>query len=471
MNISKQKTILLVEDEPILALTDSKNLIEYGYKVIHAKTGQKAIDAADNIHDPIDLILMDINLGEKLDGTEIAKIILSKHEIPILFHSSYTDREVVEKTANISSYGYVVKNGITVLDASIKMAFRQHDMYLAAKKQEKIIGSTKSELEMYEKRYRRLFESAKDGILILNAESGMIVDVNPYLINRLGYSKEEFLHKKIWDISAFKKIDYAKQLFNELKEIEYVRYEDLPLETSTGEEIHVEFISNVYLVDNEKVAQCNIRDITERKKQDKILADELIKKQALLKEIQHRSKNSFAMITSLVRLNTTVTQSKETQNILEELTSRIRSISDLYTLLYETDNFFEVNLKTYCHKVIDSMSKFSDNISIQKKIDPIIVPTKNAATIGMIIVELLSNSIKYAFPNGAKGQICIELRQDESHYVLRVIDDGIGLPQDFNTEEITSLGLHLVNLMVSQLDGEIKFVNENGTKVIIGIPK
>jgi PAS domain S-box-containing protein len=114
-------------------------------------------------------------------------------------------------------------------------------------------------------RYRRLFESAKDGILILDAETGMIVDVNPFLIDLLGYSKDNFIHKAIWEIGFLKDIFANKEKFLELQQAEYVRYEDLPLETVDGRKIHVEFVSNVYMAENQKVIQCNIRDITVRK--------------------------------------------------------------------------------------------------------------------------------------------------------------------------------------------------------------
>ncbi len=123
-------------------------------------------------------------------------------------------------------------------------------------------GQTK--LAISETRYRRLFETAKDGILILDAETGMILDVNPFLIDLLGYSKEQFIEKAIWEIGFFKDIVANQENFMELQLREYIRYEDLPLETSDGRLIHVEFVSNVYLVDKKKVIQCNIRDITGR---------------------------------------------------------------------------------------------------------------------------------------------------------------------------------------------------------------
>ena len=131
-----------------------------------------------------------------------------------------------------------------------------------------------------ELRYRRLFEAAQDGILLLDAETGAITDVNPFLIDMLGYSREEFVEKKLWEVGAFKDIEASQEAFAALQRNEYIRYEDLPLRAKSGRLVDVEFVSNVYLVGGEKVIQCNIRDITERKQAQ----DALLKSQALLRE-------------------------------------------------------------------------------------------------------------------------------------------------------------------------------------------
>src|SRR4030042_1401492 len=120
-------------------------------------------------------------------------------------------------------------------------------------------------LKNSETRYRRLFEAARDGILILDAETGQIVDVNPFMLEILGYSREELLGKKLWEIGTFRDIEESKATSAELKSQGYVRYDDLPLVTKDGRKIAVEFVSNVYLVNHYKVIQCNIRDTTERK--------------------------------------------------------------------------------------------------------------------------------------------------------------------------------------------------------------
>ncbi len=121
-------------------------------------------------------------------------------------------------------------------------------------------------LKVSETRYRRLFETAQDGILILESETGRISDVNPFLVEMLGYSHEEFLGKKLWEIGPFKNIEAAQAAFGELQNKGYVRHDDLPLETKDGRPIAVEFVSNAYLVNHHKVIQCNIRNITERKR-------------------------------------------------------------------------------------------------------------------------------------------------------------------------------------------------------------
>ncbi len=125
---------------------------------------------------------------------------------------------------------------------------------------------TQDALRDSEKRYRRLFESAKDGILILDAATGKIEDVNPFLLQLLGYSYDDLHGKHIWELGVFKDIAASKEAFKTLQDNEYIRYDDLPLETVNGQRIPVEFVSNVYLVDHHKVIQCNIRDVTEQKR-------------------------------------------------------------------------------------------------------------------------------------------------------------------------------------------------------------
>ena len=125
--------------------------------------------------------------------------------------------------------------------------------------------SDEEKLLASEVRYRRLFESAKDGILILDADSGNIVDVNPFLMELLDFPRDHFMGKQLWEIGYFRDIAANQAAFRTLKKEKYIRYDDLPLETKSGRFIRVEFVSNLYDVSGKQIIQCNIRDITERK--------------------------------------------------------------------------------------------------------------------------------------------------------------------------------------------------------------
>jgi len=121
--------------------------------------------------------------------------------------------------------------------------------------------------------YRRLFETAKDGIFLLDAETGHITEANPYLIDLLGYSHRELVGKKLWEIGPFKDIEASRSAFRELQQREYIHYEDLPLRAKDGQRVEVEFVSNVYTVGEKKVIQCNIREISQRKRAEEALRE------------------------------------------------------------------------------------------------------------------------------------------------------------------------------------------------------
>ncbi len=174
--------------------------------------------------------------------------------------------------------------------------------------EQEILGCYQADeaLKESETRYRRLFETAQDGILILDAGTGQIADVNPFLLKMLGYSHDEFLNKKLWEISPFRDIEESQSIFKKLQEKGYVRYEHLPLETKDGRPIDVEFVSNTYLVNHNQVIQCNIRDITARKQAEELrrkLESQMRQSQqmktiaTLAGGIAHQFNNSLCVIT------------------------------------------------------------------------------------------------------------------------------------------------------------------------------
>jgi PAS domain S-box-containing protein len=147
-------------------------------------------------------------------------------------------------------------------------------------------------LRASETRYRRLFEAARDGILILDAVTHTITDVNPFMVELLGYARDEFLGKELWEIGVLKDADASQEAFRALQATGYIRYEDLPLQTKGGARWDVEFVSNVYLENGHQVIQCNIRDITARKQADAEI-------HRLNADLEHRVRNRTVQLDAL----------------------------------------------------------------------------------------------------------------------------------------------------------------------------
>jgi PAS domain S-box-containing protein len=214
--------VLLVEDEAIIALSEKMILERNGFSVIIAHSGEKAIEAVGRRGD-IGLVLMDINLGGGMDGTEAAGLILKAHELPLIFLSSHTEREVVEKTEGITSFGYIVKNsGETVLIASIKMALKLYDAQRNIQEQGRAIEKAYADLQVAnedlqqtveelnftnieleksrsmlaqsEGKYRFLVENNHDLIYTLSAE-GVFLFVSPAWTKMLGHPVSEVVGK------------------------------------------------------------------------------------------------------------------------------------------------------------------------------------------------------------------------------------------------------------------------------------
>ena len=201
---------------------------------------------------------------------------INKKGLDVLLYPNPQDhREALNRLSKITT-----QKGISNIDTKIKakdgsekvvsvstslINYKGSEMFLSVWREITEHKHSQDALQDSEVRFRRLFEAAQDGILILDADTGQIGEVNKFLIDMLGYSREDFLGKKLWEVGAFVDTDKCKTAFQELQDKGYIRYENLPLQANDGKFIEVEFVSNLYKVDHTKVIQCNIRDITKRR--------------------------------------------------------------------------------------------------------------------------------------------------------------------------------------------------------------
>jgi PAS domain S-box-containing protein len=288
-----------------------------------------------------------------------------------------------------------------------------------------------------EVRYRRLFESAKEGILILDAETGMIVDVNPFLVELLGFSHEQFVGKAIWEIGPFKDITSNKDKFIELQRQEYVRYEDLPLETADGRRIEVEFVSNVYTVDHQKVIQCNIRDITERKRVEKLKSN-IEMKSKFTSMVSHELRSPLGAIKegiNLVLEGLAGNINDEQRDLLDtakkntdRLGRLINNVLDFQKMdsgkmwfdIREND-INEVSLEV--NKAM-SLAVKEKGLDLAVDVDDSIPKIRlDRDKIIQVLINLVSNAIKYT----EKGSITISTKQEDNAVHVIVQDTGLGI--------------------------------------------
>jgi PAS domain S-box-containing protein len=262
-------------------------------------------------------------------------------------------------------------------------------------------ASIAEELQASELSYRRLFEAAQDGILILDVGTGRITDVNPFLIKLLGFPRGEMVGKTVGELSPFKDIESNQAMLERLQQHGYVRYENLPLETIDGRRIAVEFVSNVYQAGSKKVIQCNIRDITERKKA------ELQVNQELERRVIERTASLRDAINQMEQFSYTVSH---------DLRAPLRAMQGYSNALIE-DFASEMGdeARSYLHRIADNATR------LEKMISDILTFTRVSRDSPLLtrvsLLKLVQDVIEH-YPGLKSPQAEIEVEVDANHEVL-----------------------------------------------------
>ncbi len=361
-------------------------------------------------------------------------------------------------------------------------------------------------LKVSEVRYRRLFQTAQDGILILDAATGTITDANPFMSGLLGYELADLLGKELWEIGLFRDKEENQATYRKLQEVGYVRYEHLPLKTNRGNKVEVEFVSNVYEADHRQVVQCNIRDITERAQlmremQSKTvaLADLNRRKDEFLAMLSHELRNPLAPILNalhLLRLQGDENPfQQQGRSMIErqvgQLTHLIDDLLEVSRIATGRVRLRQENLdmRGIAERAVDTtrplIERKKHELSVSLPPSPVWLhadPTR----LEQVAVNLLNNAAKYTDEG---GRIAVSVRQEGDQMVLRVGDTGVGIaPEmlsrifDLFTQAEGSLersqgglgiGLALVQRIVELQGGTVEARSEglgHGSEFIVRLP-
>jgi PAS domain S-box-containing protein len=739
--MSKGRSLLLVEDEALVAADEAKQLKDEGYRVIVVGNGEKAIETIRARADEIQLILMDVNLGKGMDGTEAAREILKDHDVPILFLSAHTEKHVVEKTADISSYGYVVKDsGMTVLQASVNMAFKLHEAHLKRQEAEEKLRASElfnfalfqynpiqtvivdrdgrvvktnlakrqsrdripqigdmmyrdyagkhaidmrgelmvclasgkpvqfpelpygekvlhisiapfsegaiitsqditervratEKVRLSEQRLALAQKAAGAGVwnwdavtkrLVMSPElyaifgrapddpedpgeiwlksihpddtkaarrrlEAAIANKNPVedefrIVRRNGqvrwlrvmgsaiyeasgkpvrmdgiclditdYKFREDVRAAVYEISevalraetleeifkALHKIvsrlipaeNFYIALFDPEKKIlsfpyyvdeydeqpppqpigrgftEYVLFHGEPLHATPQKTEELEKSGEVVLIGAPSadwlgvplkihdqtigvmVVQTYVAGATytaedqdiltfvsgqaalaiERKRTETALQRLVKQKEILMRELQHRTKNSLALISSLLGLEKENLTDARSREVFSKTRSRIGSIATVYERLSDSVNYDSVDLHVYVQEIAEailrSFAPETGNVRLKTKLEETKLDPKRAVPVGLILTELVMNSLKYGFPGKAMGEIRLELKKTDGRIVLDVADNGTGISKDLDFNNANGTGLTIVRMLAEQLDAELNFSVDHGTRI------
>lgn len=235
------------------------------------------------------------------------------------------------------------------------------------------------------------------------------------------------------------------------------------------------FINPVYIGENQEEVSCLVYDNTERKEIDRKIRDSLKEKEVLLQEVHHRVKNNLQVISSILNLQSSYVTDAGTLEILQESQNRIKSMSFIHETLYRTTDFSSINfseyIRTLSYNLIQSYRLNNCQVEFIPEIDVVEMNIDQAIPCGLIVNELVSNALKYAYKGRNKGKLFISLFENKGRVTLKITDDGVGLPENFKFEKNDSLGIQLVYSLTEQLDGTIQVESHDGTTFLINFEK
>lgn len=334
----------------------------------------------------------------------------------------------------------------------------------------------KKALHESEELYRGLVKTNPDSIVKTDVK-GNIIYVSPQTVHMHGYtSDDELIGKSGFELFAPQERERAYKNMKETLEVGFTSNLEYNLLKKDGSlfigELNTTLIRDM---DQTPVAVMSTsRDITHHKDAEKKIKESLKEKEILLKEIHHRVKNNLQIISSLLSLQSMSVKDDETKALLKESQNRVKSMAMIHERLYQSQDLAHIDFGTYLISLVENLfSSYVVKGSIKShiEVENVIIDVNTAIPLGLIVNEIVSNSIKHAFPGDLDGMITIKMEDDRENYILTVGDNGVGFPENLDYQNTSSLGMQLINSLSNQINGNLELIINNGTIIKLIFPK
>ena len=430
--------ILIVEEDVAIAENASNYLKCQGFAVLVAPSCEAAIEAVES-DSAVSLVLMDSDLGSRVEGARAAGVIRGKHAIPVIILPFPMDRKAWGESDDAAPR------------ERTEDSLRESNALMGA-----------------------ITAAAQDAIILMG-NKGEITFWNLAAERIFGYRAEEALGRDLHSLIAperyFSRYHDAVERFHSTGKGEALgTVSEVEALVKGGGEIIVEMSLAAVRIHNGWHAIGVLRDVTERKKTDESLKKMLAEKEILLKEVHHRIKNNMTTVSSLLSLQASNSKEPAVARALEDANIRLGSMVVLYDKLYKSTNFGELSIKEYLDQLVDEiMANFPNrgSVVIEKRIEDLAVDAKKLQTLGIIVNELLTNIMKHAFAGRERGSISISADSIDERITLVIEDDGKGIPESVDFENSAGFGLTLVGLLTKQLEGTIQIKRVRGTRIVL----
>ncbi len=457
--------VLLVEDSEEDARLVLSLLRQGGYEPVSQRVQTAgAMKAALAAH-KWDLVLADYNLPQFDAPAALRLLHESNLDLPFIVVSGGIGEDTAVAAMRAGAHDYLMKHNLARLAPAVERELREAANRSASREASRALRES-------ELRYRMLWESATDAIVIFG-QANKIHFANPAVERIFGHRPSDLVGHDVSmlqpdRICLLEREAVETQLEARMKRTQWRSVETLGRHKE-GMEFPIEIVFSDMELEGERQFVAFIRDITDRTKAEQTITTSLHEKEILLREIHHRVKNNLQIICSLLHLHSNLVRDKKALDVFRESEARVRSMALIHEKLYQSESLTQIRFDEYIQRLVQiglrTYGVGTNTARLEMHLEPISVGVELAVPLGLILNELISNSVRHGLSGGKGGVITVDLHKDNKGRLLLVVrDNGVGLPENFSLENTTSLGLRLVQLLTDQIDGDLAFRSNHGTE-------